>query len=432
MGLHAEIVDFDEEFAKLDFTPIIVNDYNTSIPEEKEALDRHFYTHYQNSDTIEEAASCDCGLVTGMYNLGVHCEICNSPVQGTTDKPIQSVMWMRAPDGVKGLISPAVWMILERSMRTNEFNFLEYLTNTAYFRDVNTMTSADGIRKVERLLAHDPPRGLNNFIEHFDSIMEFMFDQNIINANSGVGKGELWEFIQQNKHKFFPQHLPFPSKVCFVIESTTSGVYVDKPLGLAMNALLTVTGITASPYPLHSNVVQNRVAKAIRELASFYDAYTKGRLAKKPGLIRRHIIGSRLHFTARCVITSLSEPHDFDEVHVPWGMAIQLLKYHIINKLLKRGVSANKALEFVYSNVMKYNEEMDLILKELIAEAPPMVMPDGTSKPGGIRFSWQRNPTLQRGSMQQLRITKVKPQVHINTVSMSVGVLRAPISLSLA
>lgn len=184
-----------------------------------------------------------------------------------------------------------------------------------------------------------------------------------------------------------------------------------------MDAVLTVSSIRSTAIPMRPQVVENRIAKAIRELAKFYDVYMKQRLSKKPGMFRRHVFGSRLHFSARSVITSLSDPHHWQELHIPWGLATQLLKYHIINKLLKRGYSANDALHFVYSNVLRYNAELDQIFQELINESP------GGS---GIPVIFSRNPTLQRGSMQQFYITKVKTDPHVNTVSMSVLTLRAP------
>lgn len=420
MGIYAQLIDYDEEFASLPFEPVVVNDYDTSNPDEKEQLDRHLYTHYQNTDTIEEAAACDCGAITGVYNLDVLCDICNTTVQGTTDKPIHSVLWIRAPDGVPSLFSPAAWMILEPALRVKEFNFLDYLTNTGYRCDLDQIKSRETRKKIDRLIQRDLPRGFSAFVTHFDEIIDFLFSAGIIDSNK-ANKGELWEFIQQNKHLFFPKHLPLPSKICFVIESTTSGIYIDKPLGMAMDAVLTMASIRSSKYPLKPAVVQNRVAKTIRELAAFYDVYTKKRVAQKPGMIRRHVLGSRLHFTGRGVITSLSDPHDYDEIHIPWGMAAQLFKYHIVNKLLKRGYSANQALEFVYSNVLRYNPVMDEIFQELIAEAPL-----NQFGKGGVVCSLARNPTLQRGSMQYLRITKVKTDVHVNTISLSVGVLAAP------
>ena len=371
MGIHAEMVNFDEEFAGLDIEAVVVNDFNTSIPEEKEALDRHLYTHYQGTDTIEESASCDCGSTTRVYNIGVRCTLCGTKVQSTTDRPVESMLWIRAPQGVLGLFSPEAWMVLEPAMRTKEFSFLEYLTNTDYRFDLEKIASKDTVRKINKLLANKIPRGWNNWVRHFDTTVEFLFNASIIDSTK-VNKKELWAYIQENKHTFFPKHLPIPSRICFVVESTTSGVYIDNPLGSAMDAVLTIASIKSTPVKPTAAMVQNRVAKTIRELTRFYSEYTRTRLAKKPGMFRRHVFGSRLHFSGRAVITSISDPHLGHELHIPWGMATQLFKYHLINKLLKRGYDANEALAFVYSCVLQYHPVMDELFKELISEAEGM------------------------------------------------------------
>ena len=369
MGVYAELVDFDEEFAQLDVEPIIVNDYNTSVPEEKEALDRHLYTHYQDTDTIDEAAACDCGYWTRAYRIGLTCPQCGGVVHSTTDRPIRSMVWIRGTEEVPRLINPEVWMVLHPVLKTKDFNFLEYLTNTTYRFDVDKITSKETLKKLDKFFRADLPRGLNNFINHFDEIMAFLFESNIVDVKKAV-KRDLKMFLDNNRQKLFPHYIPIPSKICFVVESTNSGVYIDKPLGMAMDAILTVSSIRSSAIPVKQSVVENRMVKAIRELTGFYDVYMKLRLSKKPGMFRRHVFGSRLHFSARCVITSLSDPHHWNEIHVPWGMATQLLKYHIINKLLKRGYSANEALNLVYSSVLQYNALIDEIFKELIEEAP--------------------------------------------------------------
>lgn len=412
MGVYAELVDNDAEFARLTYEPILVNDFDTSIAEQKEEFERHLYSHYKDSDSIEDSASCDCRLTTTVEKLGVVCEFCNTPVVGTNDRPIVPSMWIRAPDGVKGLVVPEVWIMLETALSVKEFNFLEFLCNTTYRYDPDHITSKETRRKLERLITRSFPRGLNNFIENFDEIIEFLFSANIIDTN----KNDLYQFIQQNKHLFFPMYLPIPSKICFVVESTTSGVYIDKPIAAAVDAALTIVSIRSTAYALKPAVVQNRVTKALKSLALFHEVYDRTRLARKPGLFRRHVFGSRLHFTGRGVITSISDPHDYDELHSPWGMSTQLLKYHIINKLMKRGRTAAEALTFVYSNVLRYSEELDGIFKELIAESPEK----------GIPVTLHRNPTLQRGSTQLFYITRVKPNVNDNTIGMSVIVLKAP------
>lgn len=412
MGLYAVIVDHDEMLARHHGNVKFANDYNTSNTESKEDFKRALYSHFDNVDAIDVSASCDCGHLDDAYDLGVVCEACNTPVVSTASQPIVPSMWLRSPQGVKSMISPELLIMLMGHMHGKEFNFLAYFMDTTYQFDANAISSRETDRKVKRLLQANIPRGLNYFIDNFDAIIKFCMDCGII----GTGKHEFYEFLVQNKHALFPQAIPVPTKLCFVVESTTSGSYIDKPIGPAIDAALTMGGIQHSPIPLKPITVQNRTAKALLLMATFHENYNKQRIAQKPGLVRRHVLGGRLNFTARAVITSISAPHRYDEIHIPWGVACQLFKYHIMNKLKAQGMTTMESLDFLYSNVLQYNERLDLIFKELIAEAREI----------GPACTFHRNPTLQRGSTQQFFITKIKTDMTDNSISMSVLCLKAP------
>ncbi len=419
-GLYGRIISHDEDFEKLKYTPLMINDYNVSNPEHKEILDRHLYTHYKETDTIEYSSSCACGAMTNVYDEDdeILCEICHTPATSTTDGPIHSYVWFRAPEGVDRLISPQMYSVIAPYLKVREYNFLEYFLDKDYNPDLTRITAKETIRKINILHSRGLPRGYNNFIKHFDGIMEFLFEANIVDGTRQK-REELWKFIQENKQYMFPKYLPIPSKLCFIVESTTSGIYIDKPLLTALNTILLIskTELNNVEIPLDSRSVQRRTFKAIKQYAEFFDTYVKSRLAGKPGQWRRHHFGSRLHFTARGVITSISEPHDMNDLHIPWGVGLQLFKYHIINKLMnKHGFDYNRAINYVYGHVLKYDKLLDDIFKELIAESPE----------GRILCLLQRNPTLTRGSTQCFGITKIKTDPTVNTISMSVLVLRAP------
>lgn len=412
MGLHAEIVDHDQLLASQRGIVKFANDYNASNTESKEEFQRALYSHFDNVDAIEVSASCECGHMDEAYDLGVVCSNCSTPVVSTASQPIVPSMWMRAPEGVRSMISPELLIMLLGHMQGKEFNFLAYFMDTTYQFDANTISSRETDRKVKRLLQQNIPRGLNYFIDNFDAIIKFCMDCGII----GTGKHEFYEFLVQNKHALFPTAIPIPTKLCFVVESTTSGSYIDKPIGPAIDAALTMGGIQHSPIPLKPITVQNRTAKALLLMATFHENYNKQRIAQKPGLVRRHVLGGRLNFTARAVITSISAPHRYDELHIPWGVACQLFKYHILNKLKRQGMTTMEALGFLYSNVLQYNDRLNSIFLELIAEAKEI----------GPAATFHRNPTLQRGSTQQFFITKIKTDLTDNSISMSVLCLKAP------
>lgn len=413
MGLYLSVVDLDEVHDNFKGKMVYANDFNTGTVEGKEAFHRYFYSHYKDSEAIENSASCECGHLDEAHFLGVICDNCGSPVVSTSNRPIVPSMWIRAPDGVHSLISPQLWIMLSNYMTMKEFDFLEYLTNTSYSYDYASITSKETKRKLDKLLGKGFPRGLNNFIENFDSIFQFLLDANIINNN----KTEMNAFIQQNKGRMFPKHIPIPSKLCFVAESTTSGNYLDEPIGPAIEAVLTFCSIGSSPIPIKPQTIQNRVAESLKNISVYHKNLAKTRIAQKPGLVRRHVLGGRLNFTGRGVITSISDPHDYDELHIPWGMACQLLKYHLINRLKrKHRMTTRRAMSFIYENVLQFNPVLDEIFKELISE----------SKYKGLPSVFHRNPTLQRGSTQRFFITKVKDDLRDNSISLSVLVLKAP------
>ncbi len=366
MGLHFEVVDHNELFHSCEGEKLFANDFRINIAEDKEAFDRVAYSHYKDSEAIETTVSCDGGCSTETYKLGLNCTVCNTEIVRNSSRPIRPSMWIRTPKGVTSLISPQLWIMLSGYLAKKDFDFLEYLTNTSYRFDREQISSAETKKRVDRLFARDFPRGFNSFIENFDEIIGFLRQIGVINQR----RGELEAFIAENRNKLFPDYIPIPSKLLFVVESTTSGIYMDKPIGAAIEAALTIAGIESSTNELAPIHVQNRVAKAMKLLGQFHENYGRDRIAKKPGLIRKHVLGGRINLTARAVITSISEPHDYNEIHIPWGVACQLLKYHIVNKLKRRfRMTAREAINYVYRNAVAYDKTLDSIFKELIRES---------------------------------------------------------------
>src|SRR5690606_20596194 len=130
---------------------------------------------------------------------------------------------------------------------------------------------------------------------------------------------------------------------------------------------------------------------------------------------RRHILGSRMDFTARAVIISISEPHHYEDIRLPWSVAINLFKLELANKLLKSGRTPNEIHRFIESHIHRYSEYMDMLLTEIISEGPD----------GKIPCLLQRNPTLNRGNMQRLFITGFLKDPTINAIGLSVLILRS-------
>jgi DNA-directed RNA polymerase beta' subunit len=193
------------------------------------------------------------------------------------------------------------------------------------------------------------------------------------------------------------------------------GTYVDATAPVAVNAIRLMVGIDTA-LSIHSDKVkENRTIKMIAETAMFYDEYARNVLAKKEGTFRKHVYGTRSHFSFRAVISSLTEWHRYDEVHIPWGIGIAALELHLKKLLMREGMTPWQADQFIAEHTQKYHPKLDAMFQELIARAP-------SGK--GICITLQRNPSLGRASCQTVYVTKVKTDVEIPTISMSILIVK--------
>lgn len=407
-GVYLEIVDLDKLYQHLSQTPIMVNDFDIKTTEDKNQVKELIYTKY-DGDALEALPRCDCGKLKGAYREERVCDVCNTAVFAVTERPLESILWMRTPPGVKAFINPEVWTILSKSMSSGSFNVLEWLVNPNYKANVNEPKTINQLKKFKF------ERSLNYFVENFDYMLEVLEKARVFKGRK-IDREHVIQFLTENRHKLFPKVLPIPSKLGFISEESAMGTFADKSMTIAINAIWTITSINSFIIPPTQKVMENRAVKAITQLAAYYQSFFSDTMGGKTGWFRKHIFGGRPHFSFRAVISSISEPHKYDELHLPWSLSVMLMRSHLINKLLKRNYSIIAATTMLNEYGFQYNPLLDEIFQELISESPS----------GGINCVWQRNPSLGRGSSQCLRITKVKTDPDINTVSMGVLILSGP------
>ena len=414
--IHLELVDFNQMFNELKEPPIIANDFDTRSMEKKQELNKFLFTKYEG-DALSVLPTCDCGEISGGWRQGERCKICNTTCESVVERPLESTLWIRTPDSVDAFLNPTVWIILKRRLTTSNWSILDWLTDKYYQPPTPTQPNM-----IKRLLRAEIPRGLNNFHRNFDRIIQILFCdgksyEEFFHDADVLGKKydyyDTVKMITMYRHCIFTSVLPIPSRVGFVVEANETGTYADKTITLAFNAMHTVISMDRSIRQLPTTGKESRTVKAMHQLCEFYETFAKETLSKKPGILRKHIFGIRLHFTARAVITSITEPHMYDELHIPWSVGIQIFHLHLMNKLYRHGYTQKEVELYLRRYTFEYNELIDQFFKELI----------NGSIDGGIPVILQRNPSLARGSAQLLRITQVKPDPKINTFSLSVKIL---------
>lgn len=424
MGTHAELADLSQIFRDIrGKSPIIINDVPAFTEKNNRDLEKLLFTTY-TGDSLNNIPSCECGITSGFYNLdengeGVMCRHCKTTVRGMFDQDLQPQTWIRAPHGVVALVNPLVWGMLIRRFTKHGFSIVEWLCDTR--RQLEKIPNA-GIRMIlENVEQSGIKRGYNNFIQNFDSIMDILFNMKGLKLPK-TQVDPLRVMLAEYRPLLFPKHLPVPHRSLLVVEETDMDTYTDQISTQAINAVRALAGIDTDLLletdPISIRKRENRTSRVMSMLSHYYDSIYKDKFGSKEGLCRKHVYAGRSHFSFRCVINSITDPHRSDEIHVPWGVGIAVFRLHLMNKLLKMKWTPKRITAFLDEYASRYHPLLDALFVELIAEAP-------TNK--GIACTLNRNPSLSRGSIQRTYITKVKTDPSIWTVSMSIRII-APLN----
>lgn len=384
-GVCVEIIDHDTAFLQAG-QPLLVNDYDLSIEEDREKLNSHLRVNH-DSDTFSTMPRCFCGALRGGEKVGRTCDVCHTVVSPITEELFESNLWLKAPLGTKGFINPEIYSLLVEPFNIKGFNPLEYLIDRQY---VPAKGGADYKNKeIYQLVASlNIPRGINSFIENFDLIMTTLLSSQVVKSalpSAEALRGYAGIYTRYRK-QMFCGYLQMPSKLIFIVESNATGRYAAPEMKLAQDAALTVCSarreITSARDVAYNETIAIKVS---RQLAHFYQKHDTEIFAGKTGSIRKNIGGSRMPFTARCVIISKTGVHDMDTITLPRCIVIPLFKFHILNYLNKMGFSPTDSLLRILSSIKQADEVIDGILDKIEA--------DTTNS--RVRGWLLRNPTLR-------------------------------------
>lgn len=392
------------------------------------------------SDILSSIPTCECGKYQHGYNSGRICDRCDTVVELQNEKGLDTRIWIKAPEGVKGFISPYLWIKLTRLAAFRGYSILQWALTTRAEPAGKPTKLANA--RIAYLNKCGWERSLNHFVDNWETFFQMLVDTVPAKVRYRLAK-EL-DTLRKYKDKFFPTYLPIPSKALMIIEETHVGSYADVSTMCYAIAAAKTIGIISTVRnpplkPLSLKVLQNKTVEVCDNLRLYATNTFQNNIAPKPGLLRRHIFSGRCDWTGRAVITSIPTPHHYGELHVPWAVGVELFKYHIYNVLRKRhGYTRKQETDLVEYAACNYHPLIDSILKELISDNMeiPRVLKDDiaffrhrglndrqiamVSLPKtGIPVLMQRNPTLGLGSMQLLWLTLFKTDLTDDTFSMS-------------
>jgi hypothetical protein len=432
-----DIPNFDALY-KQQKVVLLLNDLPYVTKEDRAAFNSIIMTTYDN-DVLSNVPSCACtgydeGL-KGMFNVGRLCKRCGFEVKHPSEDAIDLRTWMKVPDGIKGFIIPVVWVQLTNLLNPTSYNLLVWLTDSKSIPPLRI--TKDTKNRILYFESIGWKRGLNSFIENFDQFLDIL----AIMTKKKKRAMEYINYLSTVKDRLFPQYLPMPNKALLVLENTQIGAFADRlTVTGAIDAARNIASLSMPrSRPFSIEKVEGKVVSIIGNLVSYYTSSIKNTLCSKKGWLRGQLFSSRSHFCLRAVITSLTDPHRYDELYIPWAQGLELLKVHIISILLKRGYSFSAAANLVESSGNVYVPLLDEIMEKIINDSkiPYSVNNNdnydsllnkpfdfGTSS--GISSIFQRNPSMGRLSAQNQYITGVKKDVLDRTISMSPLATKGP------
>lgn len=388
-SLYPAITDHDAVFNNLRLKPVIINHFDPRLEEDRKQI-RELTTCHYNSDQISVTPKCSCGHIRGGYaaDLNRLCPLCGTRPEKLTESKIQSNVWMEVPPGVLGFIEPNIWTVFFDKFRYNKggFNPWEWLAGMSYATNQDALINSAALIEDLKAMGLDRNRGINSLITNCDMLVNYLLDDSMVKKLRQNSREHLYEFYQENRHLFFPKHLPVPNRILFIVEDNATGRYADYDQKAAKDAVLTITSQhqTDDPRTLTSKQLAHNekiTYRASRYFQEFYLAYEKEKLWPKSAIIRQNVVGTRVAFSGRGVITSLTRPHRHTDIILPWSIVIPMLQPHFLNRLYRRGYSPIDALSLINSHIHKWHPVLDEIISEFEQK--------------GIRITIGRNPTLQ-------------------------------------
>lgn len=406
MSIVMRLENFDEIFEKTITPKYVLNDMDGSSEEGKEFIDS-LIMNKQSGDALSLIPSCECGEVAGVCYVGTKCNTCNTLVTSAVDEDLSYQVWIGQAEGVAKLLSPRMLLFLnERYMISSpRISLIEYIMQTNFRIPNGNHKNLHILEKLNFILASRKiKRGYNSFVDNMYEIIDILESEFIKVPKKD--RGIFPAFLKEQEKNIFSRFVPIPNKSLFIFDTNETGTYTDRNIISALHAVRTVTGVDLGFYDQRQR--ENKIAKALSELAKFYKDYQANVLFGKMGLIRKLIAKAKSHYTMRAVVTSNSSIHELDEIQTPWGATCSLFRPIIIKGLRRRGYTYREAVEHFHIHITKYSPVIHEIFKEMIKDSGD-----------GIVCLFVRNPSLHRGSIIRVRITGVKTDVRDYSITVS-------------
>ena len=342
--------------------------------------------------------SCECGKMQGTFFKGLFCSECGTQVV-RKDGMYSRRGWIDL--GEYSILHPMIYHYLLKAFKGNalvkilsEKPEFDVDGNPVETEDAGAGSSFAGI-------------GMHQLKERFDEVVSHF------RKSAKEDTEPYFQMIDLHKDLAFTSRIPIFSHIlrpAIVQRDMFSYDEINNLFNLVINFNRQLQGLTSEERtPLRIDGILWGIQEKVVEIAE--DILTK--LSGKFGYLRTSLLGTRINFSARSVITPLSSGHEMDELHIPYLSFLELFRFQIINVIQKtKGVSILEADEIWARAQSTFDPFIHNICQELVRSQD------------GWPCLLNRNPSIAFGSILMMRITKVKDNPRDYTFSLSNSILR--------
>jgi DNA-directed RNA polymerase subunit beta' len=280
--------------------------------------------------------TCQCGTYYGVSKSGGKCSLCNVDIVNS-DVRRKRFAKIQLPFKV---VSPIFYDLLIETGGRNMKDAVNQL-----MRNEKSFMYMDGD---EHVLATDgtPPEGVEVY-EKTDAIYKLVYDFSKIFADEG---NEKWKLIYDHIENLLIDHVIVLPPDLRPSSAVSGGKQLMDKINRYYVQILTKKEImreTVIDLARDKNLYYTYFKQIQKDVNELYHRILE-KMAKKEGLIRGNILGKRIDFSGRAVITP-DPTLSLDECILPYVMILEIYKLPIAKRIIELGKFKllNKAMDFV-------------------------------------------------------------------------------------
>jgi DNA-directed RNA polymerase subunit beta' len=381
-----------------------------------------FSTRIFGNLNTESEYACSCNKYNGKIYEGLVCDSCNSEVI-LIEANIDKMGWIDLKDVY--VIKYVNYFMLEKVIGRENLKKIITFPNRITMEgnlDMEEVKAERNISPENRFWYIGTQKFLRNYSDLVDDDLKTPEE---IAAEKKSGKkpkgileyyhdlhdkkeSRIYEFLLDSDH-VFTNVIPVISTVLRPAMRTEDGLKMDEINNIYINILTSVK-------ILQDTTNQNELSKAtiVEALQAQYFQLSEKileNIKSKNGLIRSQIMGTRINFSARNIISPAKAGVKIDEIVLPYMTFLNLYKFELMNIISKvKNVKYIEAERIWYKATLSIDEEVYKIMTKMI-----------TDEEIGILLN--RNPTISFGSILYLSVSGIKKDYEDLTMSIHNGIL---------